>query len=336
MKLCGLLMSCLVSLVLAEDNDSDRCDICKEGIVLLQATGNDTDVKSSISGFRCLIHNETLLRCSWFTGSLPEYAQYSASYIHCSNNQDHPLHCVINSSKKLVECSAEIKWLEVVEEKKEICLEELFVLVNITINDHWYTICRGYEAGDIESLNPPHNIRASKKSKNLEIQWSRTKSFCSDLDKCFIYEVKTNNETIQLEKVLEYNQTNIVPTRSYTIQIRNKLDSTCVSNSQWSDWSDPVVQEGITNVPDVNPVVIASIVFVLPMILLAFLLVCKFQRLFEKLFPSIPNPSKNVQMILENNYFNQDMPTKQCEEGAEILEVTYSEEKCNDIFINGS
>ncbi|GAA6076969.1 interleukin-13 receptor subunit alpha-1-like isoform X1, partial [Tachysurus ichikawai] len=43
--------------------------------------------------------------------------------------------------------------------------------------------------------------------------------------------------------------------------------------------------------------------------------------LFEKLFPSIPNPSKNVQMILEKNYFNQDMPTKQCEEGAEILEV---------------
>ncbi|KAK3530401.1 hypothetical protein QTP86_024436 [Hemibagrus guttatus] len=70
-----------------------------------------------------------------------------------------------------------------------------------------------------------------------------------------------------------------------------------------------------------NAGVIASIVFVLPMILLAFLLVCKFQRLFDKLFPSIPNPSRNVQMILEKNYYNQDMPPKQCEEGAEILEV---------------
>ncbi|GAA6072011.1 interleukin-13 receptor subunit alpha-1-like isoform X1, partial [Tachysurus ichikawai] len=245
MRLCGLLMSCLVSLVLADEN--------------------------GISKIRCLIYNETLLRCSWITDSLPEDAQYSASYQLGSNNQDHPLHCVINTSKKLVKCQAEIKWEE------EIYLQELFVMVNITINDHWYIICQRYEAVHIEILNPPKNIRASIKSKNLAIQWSQAKSFYPLLSKCFVYEVKINDELVQLEDVLEYNLTNFVPTRSYTIQIRTKLASFCVSNSEWSDWSEPEVTVSSSSGADVNPVVIASIVFVLPMILLAFLLVCKFQ-----------------------------------------------------------
>ncbi|XP_060716838.1 interleukin-13 receptor subunit alpha-1-like [Tachysurus vachellii] len=317
MRLCGLLMSCLVSLVLADEDGSDRYDMCEENIVTVQTMDNDTDAKSSISEIRCLIYNKTLLRCSWITDPLPE--EYFASY---HNNQDHPLHCVINSSKKLVECQAEIKWEE---EEEGICSEELFVMVNITINGYWYIICQKYEAGNIESLNPPQNIRTSKKSKNLEIQWSQPKSFCSVLSKCFIYEMKINNELVQLEGVLEYNLTNFVPTRSYTIQIRTKLTSFCVINGQWSDWTEPLVTVSSSSGADVNPVVIASIVFVLPMILLAFLLVCKFQRLFEKLFPSIPNPSKKVQKILEKNDFNQDTPTKQCEEGAEVLEVIYNE-----------
>ncbi|KAF7689618.1 hypothetical protein HF521_012971 [Silurus meridionalis] len=175
----------------------------------------------------------------------------------------------------------------------------------------------------IKKLDPPRNITALVHSGTLEIQWVWPESCCSQTDACFIYELKINNEIKNLKNDLVYKYANIKPTSRYTIQIRTKHDDACLNdNDIWSDWSKPVVIDPeISSTPALNASVIICIALVLPMILLAIILVCKLQRLTEKLFPSIPNPSKKVQILLEKEDFNQVTP-KQIEETAEILEVS--------------
>ncbi|KAK3510830.1 hypothetical protein QTP70_022773 [Hemibagrus guttatus] len=319
MRLCELLVT--LSLVLIDVNGDDTTELMtidvpdscsEERATVIQTMDNENHINSSISEIQCEIYNENILNCSWSTDSLPEDAQYSASLHFYDRTQS--LYCVSESSKKVVKCQGTVYILND---------DDMSVEVNITINGYWYIICQNYEPVGIEILSPPQNITALKKSGNLEIQWLQTRSCCSKQNKCFNYEVEINNETVKVDfkNTLAYNLTNFEPTSRYTIRIRTKQLDECGGNSQWSDWSRALVVNPLGDTYQLNAGVIASIVFVLPMILLAFLLVCKFQRLFDKLFPSIPNPSRNVQMILEKNYYNQDMPPKQCEEGAEILEV---------------
>lgn len=307
MRLCGLLLT--LSVVLA--NEDDICYDCGEGQAVI--LNHETRINSSLTEIECFIHNVNLLSCNWSTDSLPEDAQYSASFQFCSTTEDHPLNCTSESSQKLVECQSRVKMMDEMG-------DSVAVKVNISINGYWNIFCQLYDLPKIEKLDAPENITTVIKSTNLEIQWSQPRSCCTQIPDCFIYEVKINDETVEVD-MLAYNKTNFEPTRSYTIQVRVKLSDFCANTPDWSDWSEAVVVSQSRNIYHLNASVIASIAFVLPMILLAILLVCKFQRLFDKLFPSIPNPSKNVQMLLEKNEFNQVIPPKQSEEGAEILQV---------------
>lgn len=316
MRLCGLLLT--LSVVLAYERDI--CDICEEDQTSVISKNHEIHINSSLPDIQCLIYNVNLLSCSWSTDSLADDAQYSASFQFCSATEDHPLNCTSESSQKLVECQGQVK---IIDEMDEI---DVAVNFNISINGYLYNICHFYNLANIEKLDAPQNITTVIKSTNLEIQWLPPRSCCIHKQQCLIYELKINNETVEdtLKGMLAYNKTNFEPTRCYTIQIRVKQSNACALTQHWSDWSKAVVVRQSRNIYHLNASVIASIAFVLPMILLAILLVCKFQRLFEKLFPSIPNPSKNVQMLLEKNEFNQVTPPKQiegAEEGAEILEV---------------
>ncbi|TSK17832.1 Protein disulfide-isomerase [Bagarius yarrelli] len=280
---------------------------------VLQPIDKETRNDSRLFQIRCFIYNVNLLNCSWSTDSLSENAQYSSVFQFFSIPEHHPFNCVSSSSEKMVECTSRFE----VDERKL----EMFVLVNISINNCRYIICQYFKLTNIEKLDPPEINATLSKSTNLEIQWMQTKSCCSKQNKCFIYELKINSETVELRNVLTYNLTNFEPTWRYTIQIRTKHSDVCDYNDVWSDWSKAVEISPLENSFQLKASVIAAIVLVLPMILLAFLLICKFQRLFEKLFPPIPNPSKHVQNLLEKSDFNQETPHKQSEEGGEILEV---------------
>ncbi|KAI4877126.1 hypothetical protein NFI96_026479 [Prochilodus magdalenae] len=183
---------------------------------------------------------------------------------------------------------------------------------------------------NIEILDPPKNISVIVNSTDLEINWLPTKSINSLPHDCFVYEIKINDEVVpfndRYSEVLRYTKRNLDLTRSYSIQIRTKAVFQCVINGLWSEWSESKVINQVEKPYHLNIYVILSIAFVLPMILLAILLVCKIQRLSEKLLPVIPSPSTKVKMLLENNDFSQVMPPKQCgceaEEGTEILQVT--------------
>ncbi|KAM9454305.1 interleukin-31 receptor subunit alpha-like [Clarias gariepinus] len=313
MRLCGLLLA--LSLVLADDYDYEftECDPEKcTNEILTNDHENHMNSSNSKNRFdiKCIIYNTNLLSCFWSIYEVPEDASYSASCQLCNTPEKH-WNCISEGSKK------SFRQLE-----KEKVDDDLLVKVNVSINGYWYIICKYYSTSEIEKLEPPQNITTLIKSTNIEIQWMQPRSLLFNTD-CFDYELKINDELHTVTEVLKYNITNFEPTTKYIIIIRVRQKSWCGGRetTPWSDWSQPVEVNPSNGTWELNVGVIAAIAFVLPMILLAFLLICKFQRLFEKVFPSIPNPSKNVQMLLEQNDFNQVIPPKQCEEGTEILEV---------------
>ncbi|XP_007254874.3 interleukin-5 receptor subunit alpha [Astyanax mexicanus] len=335
MRLCGLLL--ILSLVRAETVVSSHgidpicqkivsCDevghyICeiidRNGDCQEYEWENSTAPESfrELTEIYCIVYKSNQLNCSWSTDMIPEDAQYSAFYHSChynKNNTNHPLNCSSTSDGKRVECHGEI-----------VHSEHVMVEVKVSISGHSFILCNTFMRVDIEILEPPTNITAFIESENLEIEWSPpTDGAARD---CFDYELNINDDIVNIPEKSKYTKQNIDLTKTYSIKIRAQWNH-CANNDRWSDWSEIKVVGPSKNLHTLNWYVIASIALVLPMILLAILLVFKFQRLTEKLFPSIPSPSVKVKMLLEKEDFGQVMPPKQCggeaEEGTNILHVT--------------
>ncbi|KAL6481514.1 hypothetical protein MHYP_G00095940 [Metynnis hypsauchen] len=340
MRLYGMLL--IIALVLAGNAAGSEsqgfCDALDcftdinehDDIIFEDGNMTENSEKSSLpaslhdfswSTISCFIYKSSLLNCSWSTHMLPADAQYSAFFHFCnSKSHDSPfdLNCSSNHEMERVECLGRIS-----------SSVSVTVQVNISIPNQWYITCKTFSEEDIEILDPPEITSATIKSKDLEINWLQPKSINSIESHCFEYELKINDETVSIgdksHKNLTYTKKNIDLARSYSIQIRTRM-FVCVTDGHWSDWSESKVVSPIENPYQLNVYVIASIAFVLPMILLAFLLVCKFQRLSEKLFPSIPSPSVKVKTLLDKEDFGLVLPPKLCgseaEEGTEICQVT--------------
>ncbi|XP_066506089.1 interleukin-5 receptor subunit alpha-like [Hoplias malabaricus] len=271
----------------------------------------------------CSISKSSQISCSWITHALPKDAQHSASYQlrgYGYHSSIYHFSCSLNSEKQRVECYGQIN-----------ASEYALVQVNISTSSHWLLICQLFQLGVIEILDPPEIGSVLINATELEIKWSLPKSSGSkDKSDCFEYELKINDEVIHIlpNKNLTYTKQNIDLARSYIVQIRTKMHYSCHISEQWSDWSKAKVVNPVENPYKLNVHVILCIAFVLPMILLALLLLCKFQRLSDKLFPSIPSPSLKVKTLLEKGNFIQDPTLKHPEAGyevdygTEILEVT--------------
>ncbi|KAL7845803.1 hypothetical protein AOLI_G00239950 [Acnodon oligacanthus] len=344
MRLYGSLL--IIALVLAGNaTGSESQDFCTDLLCFVQTNEHDdivfekdsngdmteTSEKSNLpaslrdfswSNISCFIYKSSLLNCSWSTHMLPTDAKYSAFFHFCNDEpQGSPIHlnCSSNHEMERVECLGRIN-----------SSTSVTVQVNISIPSQWYITCKTFTEEDIEIFDPPEITSSTIKSKDLEINWLLPKSINSVESHCFEYELKINDEIVSISthsnSNLTYTKKNIDLARSYSVQIRTKMVY-CVSDGHWSDWSETKVVGPTENPYQLNVYVIASIAFVLPMILLAFLLVCKFQRLSEKLFPSIPSPSMKVKTLLEKEDFGLVMPPKwscgpEAEEGTEIFQVT--------------
>ncbi|XP_062866696.1 interleukin-5 receptor subunit alpha-like [Trichomycterus rosablanca] len=331
MRLCGLLLLTL-SLVVAEDESKEYYDyehddfdnkrlemseICDEMFPEVMKYEKD-DRNFSLTNFSwtdisCMIY-KWKLNCSWSTHTLPKDADYSVSTRLCSSKVEQNLDCTINSTKERVECQGFV-----------FNNRSMVVQVNITIPGYWYVFSKRLLQSNIEKLDPPRNISTQIKSNNLELRWSLPDNIGSFNDDCFDYELKINNDNVVVKGKLEYNKPNIDPTSRYVIQIRTNLNKKCGDPIYWSEWSEDVVVEPSEQSNKLNVGVIVSIALVLPMILLAFLLVCKFQRLTEKLFPSIPNPPEKIKTFFEEEN-GQVMPPKhvdQCGPEGEEVEVIH-------------
>ncbi|XP_076839059.1 interleukin-5 receptor subunit alpha-like isoform X2 [Brachyhypopomus gauderio] len=320
MNLYGLLFS--LSLALADSRDYERFDDIhgpNEFVTCMneQKMNSSSDAQDnnflknynfSWDNITCMVYKLDQLNCSWSTQTLPKETQYSATlYEH---RADRHLSCISDTAKERIEC------------RSFISDKSMTLFLNISIPGHRCTLQRNFDYDDIEKLDPPEMYITLVRSEYIEIRWSLPK----EPEDCFVYELQINDENVQLHDVTErfLNKSNIDPTRSYAIKIRTQMSEYCASPIYWSEWS-AVMVVGPTESPyRLNALVIACIVFILPMILLTFLLVCKFQRLTEKLLPSVPSPSARVKMLLEKDNFCHVMPPKHVDwvsEG-EILQVT--------------
>ncbi|KAA0722823.1 5-hydroxytryptamine receptor 3A [Triplophysa tibetana] len=287
--------------------------------------------------FTCIMNMQNHLRCSWSTTNLPENAEYSAE-IRIQNSHQ-ILSCFQIVEKQAVECHG-----HVMHEEHEIMLK-----VNISLPTLSYRIGKNFDTVDIVKLNPPENITISNDLTKIEIKWTHSEgNGFSQNPLCYKYELKINDEVRTLnmftyEGILSTNaklcngvfslkvvtlsdghssyiKQDIDVTRTYAIQVRVKQSMACSNNPiHWSDWSSVLEVGPFENKYSVNPWVISVIAFVLPMLLLAILLLCKCQRLPKKLFPPIPGPSVNVKNLLDKDNYIQDMSSRCVYQNTEVV-----------------
>ncbi|XP_051559022.1 interleukin-5 receptor subunit alpha-like isoform X2 [Myxocyprinus asiaticus] len=263
----------------------------------------------------CILDMKDQLNCSWNITGLPKNAQYSAYVVQ--ENSNHQLNCSHNVANEAVECHGHNAFKH---------LEHVVVKVNVSIPKHWYVVGKEIHKGNIVKLDPPNNINISNRLNELEINWTIPEAeMYSKNTECYKYELQINDEVVPLsEGQLSYSKKDIDLTRKYAIKMRVILSKHCFDAIYWSDWSNVLEVGPFEKVYQVNPWVI--IAFVLPMLLLSFLLICKCQRLTEKLFPPIPSPSVNVKKLLEKDNFCQHI-THICVEYDKVTTVYGTEER---------
>ncbi|XP_023656812.1 granulocyte-macrophage colony-stimulating factor receptor subunit alpha-like [Paramormyrops kingsleyae] len=243
-----------------------------------------------LKNLSCIVYNHQHLQCSWATLKLPSDAQSSLTVKQPGHNTTNG-NCSTSTNGDVVACQAIINY------------ESLFMnlQINVSLPDVWYLHSQGYNIKSIEKLNPPQNISMSGVSKNIVIRWDPPSSIP---DHCFNYQLKINNnsEVINIITQRDYTIPGADPTRRYTVQMRVTKTHTCVVNHIWSDWSDVLVLNP-TNPPEISLVMIVSMTLCLPMLLLSVLLLNK-MRIWEKLFPPVPGPSRKIKILLEREDFS--------------------------------
>ncbi|XP_028837058.1 interleukin-5 receptor subunit alpha-like isoform X2 [Denticeps clupeoides] len=248
----------------------------------------------------CMVNMQYELNCSWNTSSWPSQVQYSTSAMLCNDVSQTELHCTQNSLSTASRCHG----------KTDANKTHNFVVlrVNVSHQDFWYIDTQIWETVTIEKLDPPQIIKSSIDSDNLVIEWKLPESKGQTSNyKCFEYELWINDERRDItDKTLTYIEKGVDATRMYTIRMKVKTASRCKESMYWSDWTTVVVNTREKPPFEINLAVIITIALGLPMILLAFFLLCRLQRLFEKIFPPIPGPSRNIKRILEKHDEFQD------------------------------
>ncbi|XP_076159411.1 interleukin-5 receptor subunit alpha-like [Alosa pseudoharengus] len=251
----------------------------------------------------CIVDKQNNLNFSWDSSDRPEHPQYSISYLFCGEGQE-----VLERHKKHVQ--GPFYHTLIPDQTYHIILQ-----LNVSYPDKWYIQTQKWEICNVEKLGPLQ-INATIQSNQLYLEWDLPKSTFTNNTKCFEYELKVNDEVRIFEELLKYTEPNLDPTQKYKILMRVKTASHCCDSLFWSDWTVLDLDKS-AEVPFHTSVIIA-IVLGLPMILLAILLLCKFQRVFDKLFPPVPGPSIKIKGLLEKDIISQIISHKCVEEVTEV------------------
>ncbi|KAM9350079.1 uncharacterized protein ABDE67_009797 [Symphorus nematophorus] len=267
---------------------------------------------------RCRFSKTNILSCSWSFHTLPKDAQLFVCISICDDETT--VQSLKNSSEERVGSRS----LTLVEEGTI----ELYVILqfNINLHDKWTVYTYVYEEGMLETLSSPPNISASVKDGDLMVTWGLPYSREINKVQCFEYQLDMGDQERprNVSSKLSYTEHNADPSHTYRVRIRTRIADMCQDNSQWSDWSHAVTVEPL---PQLNTLVIILISLGIPMILLAVLLLLRYQRVSKILFPPIPRPPQKYIYILEkNDTFNLFHPAPKPDPVEEITEVEDTEQ----------
>ncbi|XP_022050938.2 granulocyte-macrophage colony-stimulating factor receptor subunit alpha-like [Acanthochromis polyacanthus] len=308
-----------VSQGVAEDNSLNVCEEDIElGLVRVQdSTEMDdhverTDVEEK---FICLLYPTNILNCSWSFDTSEKDFQLSVHMSFCDGNAVPSRN--ISSVERVGSLSLDLSEHEMPQ----------FVILHLNMSQHneWKTYTDKYDMALLEVLSPPQNISASIKNGALNITWDVPHSRSDYSPRCFTYELDMGDQekpkTFTAKRF--YIEPSVDPSRTYKVRMRTVLANTCHGSPEWSDWSQTVTVE--QSAYKLNPVVIISISLGLPMILLAVLLLVRYQRVTKILFPPIPRPPAKYKYFLEKNdafnFFHPAPPAKPEEEITEVEEA---------------
>ncbi|XP_062383774.1 uncharacterized protein LOC134071169 isoform X2 [Sardina pilchardus] len=263
----------------------------------------------------CIVERQKNLNISWDSSGLPGHAQYSISYLFCSSSDEE----IIKIHNKHVQGSFHHTLIPGQT-------DYITLLLNVSFPDIWYIQTQHWKVCAVEKLDPLQ-VNVTIQSNQLYLEWDLPKSRSTENPKCFEYELKVNDEVRKFDGIQHYKEPNLDPTQKHKIKIRVKKTSLCCDpGDTWSDWTVIDLHKSADIPLDIHIGVIIAIALGLPMILLAILLLCKFQRVFDKMFPPIPGPSIKIKGLLEKDITSQILSHKCVEEVTEV-EVKENEEE---------
>ncbi|XP_047444350.1 uncharacterized protein LOC125010064 isoform X2 [Mugil cephalus] len=300
----------------AEGNSYDMCEIeiDSEELHIKNSTGYDDSVDESENLFICLLYPSKNLSCSWSSLTTEKNAHLSVSVSVCSNSE------IQSMEYSSMETVGSMSWT-----LNNTDFQEVIFLCNISHNDKWTSYTFSKEKGMIEVLSPPTNVSASVKDGDLYVTWvlmNRTEILNEDCYESELYIDDQERPQIIIGKPF-YKKPNADPTHTYLLKIRTRLSQNCFGCFHWSDWSSTVTVE--PSAYKYNPLVIVLICLGVPMILLAVLLLIRYQRVTKVLFPEIPRPPEKYKNFLEKydtlTFFHPVLTAKPEEEITEVEDV---------------
>uniref|UniRef100_UPI0037E93F66 interleukin-13 receptor subunit alpha-1-like n=1 Tax=Semicossyphus pulcher TaxID=241346 RepID=UPI0037E93F66 len=306
------------------ETEANSADVCQDA----GYPGDLSPWNSSVQGhyvekdaivdtnFLCVLYPTNILNCSWWFHNLQNDTQLSVSISICDDETT--VHSLNQVSEERVQSMS-----------LTLCEHEslnVVLLFNITLRDRWTVYTYVFDMLMLEVLSPPQNISASFKDGGLLVTWSLPHSRESLKPSCFEYQLDLGDQEslTHLKDKLFHMEPNADQSHSYRVRIRTRQAADCQENSKWSEWSNTVTAE---RTDKLSFLVIISISLGIPMILLALLLLVRYQRVSEVLFPPIPHPPQKYKNFLEkNDTFTFFHPTPSAEPGEEITEVEDAEQ----------
>ncbi|XP_026230242.1 granulocyte-macrophage colony-stimulating factor receptor subunit alpha-like isoform X2 [Anabas testudineus] len=301
------------------EDSSDICQNVHTEEVKVQGSSGEENflLKNEVNEtFFCYLYPTNELNCSWSFQTLQKDTQLSVYISICS--EDTVTQSWNNSNEERVGSH-----LWTLNEPMDLH----FVLqFNMSLHNNWTSYTYVCEQDMIEVLSPPSNISVSVKDEVLQVTWGLPGNRLKWTEQCFEYELDLGDQerNKSLTNRLSYEEPYDC-TRTYRVRIRARTVKNCNGSPQWSDWSDTITVE--QQPYKLNMLVIISISLGIPMILLAVLLLVRYQRVSKILFPPIPRPPlKYIYFLEKNDTPSSFYPAQAAKTEEEITEVEDTEE----------
>lgn len=309
-----ILWSTFVILWASKSEVEANSDICEDDsfsddLVIHSFQGEMVEMDPESNTFPCLLYPTNELNCTWSFHTLQNDTQVFVTISVCDGQRT-----VFTDSSEERVSSHSLR----TDDYENLSVNLLF---NITLHNNWTAYAYTYSKYSLEVLSPPQILSASAKDDILSVTWREPQSR-DGAKACFQYQLDLGDQDRpkDLMEQLSYKGPNADPSRTYRVRVRTKFQDICRANSHWSEWSHIATVE--QSVYKLNTLVIVSISLGIPMILLAVVLLVRYQRVSKVLFPPIPRPpQKYINFLQKIETFNVIRPAVSAEPEEEITVV---------------